>query len=173
MNIFVLDSSPEMAAAYHCDKHVIKMTLESAQILCTVMRHYGFDAPYKETHKNHPCTIWAMQSSANFLWLWRLMKALNDEYMLRYGKSEPHLAWAKIRNNPIPMKAIPYPSKVQTKFAQAMPAEYKDPDPVKAYRAYYLGSKVNLLQYTRRRPPPWIPDGVAQWRGGPYAPWVP
>ena len=36
MNIFVLDEDPIKAAEYHCNKHVVKMILESAQMLCTV-----------------------------------------------------------------------------------------------------------------------------------------
>lgn len=42
MNIFMLDSNPELAAQYHYDTHIVKMILESAQILCTV-NHKSFD----------------------------------------------------------------------------------------------------------------------------------
>ena len=59
MNIFVLDQNIEKCAKYHCDKHVIKMILESAQMLSSVVRIQGFDIGYKLTHKNHPCSIWA------------------------------------------------------------------------------------------------------------------
>lgn len=38
MNIFVLDYNPKFAAEYHCDKHVVKMILESAQILSSIHR---------------------------------------------------------------------------------------------------------------------------------------
>lgn len=68
MNIFVLDSDPEIAAKYHTDKHVIKMILESAQMMSTVVRYVGLDAGYKSTHLNHPCTIWARTSLSNWLW---------------------------------------------------------------------------------------------------------
>lgn len=34
MNIFVLDTNPQKAAEYHCNKHICKMLLESAQMLC-------------------------------------------------------------------------------------------------------------------------------------------
>lgn len=33
MNVFFLADTPDEAALYHCDKHVIKMVLESAQLL--------------------------------------------------------------------------------------------------------------------------------------------
>lgn len=57
MNIFYLDDDIETCARYHCDKHVIKMILESAQILCTVLWINQIPAPYRSTHKHHPCVI--------------------------------------------------------------------------------------------------------------------
>ena len=42
MNIFVVDEDPEVAARQLCDKHVVKMILESAQMLCTVALEHGF-----------------------------------------------------------------------------------------------------------------------------------
>ena len=53
MNIFVLDNEVEKCAEYHCDKHVIKMILESAQMMSAVVRLQGYDVGYKLTHKNH------------------------------------------------------------------------------------------------------------------------
>ena len=38
MNIFYLDPRPDTAAEMHCDKHVVKMIVESAQMLSTVHR---------------------------------------------------------------------------------------------------------------------------------------
>ena len=38
MNIFVLDKDPHIAAQMHCDKHVPKMIVESAQMLSTAHR---------------------------------------------------------------------------------------------------------------------------------------
>ena len=58
MNIFILDKDPKTAAEYHCDKHVLKMILETAQMLCTAHWETGGQAPYRATHKNHPCTKW-------------------------------------------------------------------------------------------------------------------
>ena len=64
MNIFYLDRNPVVAAQMMCDKHVVKMILESAQILSTAHRvldgdeHADNVGMYKMTHKNHPSTIW-------------------------------------------------------------------------------------------------------------------
>ena len=57
MNLFILHEDPAVSATYHCDKHVIKMILESAQLLCSTLNMLGYDTPYKTTHKNHPCRL--------------------------------------------------------------------------------------------------------------------
>ena len=80
MNIFVLDASPLRAAEMHCDKHVPKMVLETAQIMSTVLNEKGLKGAYKSTHKNHPCTVWAGQSFANYMWTMALGMALGLEY---------------------------------------------------------------------------------------------
>ena len=58
MNIFVLHQNPQTAAEMMCDKHVVKMILETAQMMCTVVASYDHDTPYRPTHSKHPCTIW-------------------------------------------------------------------------------------------------------------------
>ena len=58
LNIFVLDRDIPTCARYHADQHVVKMILESAQMLCTVINLSGGRSPYKSTHPQHPCTLW-------------------------------------------------------------------------------------------------------------------
>ena len=38
MNIFYLHKKPEISAQLHCDKHVVKMIIEYAQMLSTAHR---------------------------------------------------------------------------------------------------------------------------------------
>ena len=130
MNIFVLDADPAYAAQAHCDKHVPKMILESAQMLSTV-----FGGPYKPTHKNHPCTLWVAQSRQNAEWLWVLADALNCEYKDRFKHERNHKSWDAIE--PVWRDINALPDIGLTPFAQAMPDEFKQPDAVEAYRAYY------------------------------------
>ena len=80
MNIFYLDEDVKKCAEYHCDKHCIKMILETAQLLCGVHWATGGDAPYRLSHKNHPCAIWARESYSNYVWLTDLGFALCNEY---------------------------------------------------------------------------------------------
>lgn len=153
MNIFVLDEDVKRCAEYHCDKHVIKMILESAQLLCSVYYFTGeqHKSPYKLTHKNHPCSIWVRESLSNWLWLRDLGLALYDEYKYRYG-NKIHESGEVILRLEIPNlkdKGITY-------RPQAMPLEYKELDCIKAYRRYYIEDKKDLLKYTNRKAPEWL-----------------
>lgn len=154
MNIFYLDENIVLCAQYHCDVHVVKMILESAQMLCTALYIHGQNAQYKPAHINHPCTIWCTESLDNWLWLKTLGLALNDEYKYRYNKNINHKSADVIINLPMPeIKAIGL-----TKRPQAMPDQYKKIDPIEAYRAYYIGEKQKLFKWTKRNVPYWITD---------------
>ena len=143
MNIFYLDKDPKLAAIYQYNKHVVKMILESAQMLCTAHHCYGSaeqkaNVPYKQAHLNHPSTIWARQSKSTYMWLYDHMMALGTEYYVRYGKT--HLTITKCKE----FLATP-PKHIQgddwCQPPQCMPDEYKDECSVKAYWNYYLGDK--------------------------------
>ena len=149
MNIFVLHTDPELAAICQVDKHIVKMPLESAQMLCTALDLNGFsDTPYKSTHLNHPCTRWASECRDNFLWLIRHGLALSREYTARYGKR--HKCQSVIEFCEKQQQQIP--KGTMTEFPQAMPDEYKHPDPVIAYRKYYMNEKKHILFWRQNRP---------------------
>lgn len=149
MNIFVLDVDPWIAAKYHCDKHVSKMTLETAQIMCDVYHWYGYhDVPYKICNLGHPCTQWAIASTSNYVWLGQLGLALALEFETRYGKTHKSKSVIQTLQSPPPKQPDLGPSP----FVQAMPDEYKNPDPVKAYRDYYRYDKKSMLHYRTKKP---------------------
>lgn len=152
MNIFILSKDPVQAAQMQCDKHVVKMVLETAQMLCTAVRECGGEAPYKATHKNHPCSLWARKSKSNFEWLQRYGVALCEEYTKRYRKT--HKSESIIRA----VSSDFIPEGELTPFAQAMPDQYRNSDPVIAYRNYYLGDKSRFAEWNKGTPPPafWI-----------------
>ena len=152
MTIFALSTRAEEAALWHCDRHVVKMPLESAQILSTVVRGLGGEARYKPTHKNHPCTLWAGECSGNYEWLVQLGLALCNEYTHRYGKR--HACEAVIREVSAPLPALRIAPRGA--FALAMPEEYKQADAVESYRAYYRGEKQHLHSWKNRQPPVWL-----------------
>ena len=152
MNIFVLDTDPAIAAAYHCDQHVVKMILESAQMLCTALHIHGVATPYKPTHMKHPCTIWAAETHSNWLWLRQLAHHLNIEFKKRYQKEANHKSWDIIES----LDETPIPSGPLTPFVQAMPDQYKPADPVTAYRQFYREEKASFAQWLHTKTPAWI-----------------
>lgn len=152
MNIFILDENQSLSAQAHCDKHVVKMVLETAQIISTNVRLAGFDYGYRITHKNHPSVVWARQTDANFNWLVEFGIWLSKEYTFRYGKIH--------KSQKIIEQSKEFISKFShgqlTPFALAMPDKYKiNNNAVRSYRDYYIGEKKELLVYTNRNPPQW------------------
>jgi hypothetical protein len=160
MNIFYLDPNPITAAQYHCDKHVVKMILESAQLLCTAINVQAGDkiTPYKSTHVNHPCTIWAGASIKNWLWLWKLMTELEREWQYRWQHHKQHASVTALLNGNCQLIAIAkLPAGPMTEPPKCMPSLYHAPNnTVSSYRYYYKVSKHNLLHYTRRPKPEWL-----------------
>ena len=144
MNIFYLHKDPVKAAKYQYNKHVVKMLLESAQILCTVHHKYmgdDADVPYKATHRNHPSTLWAGETANNYAWLYDHFVALSEEYKKRYGRE--HLSYTKCKNkvNFLPGGML---EVGLTDMPQCMPDEYKDKCSVQAYWNYYINDKKKI-----------------------------
>lgn len=153
MNIFVLDNDIKLCAQYHCDQHVVKMILESVQLLCTVLNKQGFATPYKSTHVKHPCVLWVEESYSNFLWLIELTKALNTENHYRFNKDKDHKSVTLLPE----IEAIEYKDVGLTDFALAMPDQYKvKGNAVAAYRNFYLGEKLSFAKWTKRPMPMWL-----------------
>lgn len=155
MNIFVLDLNPAKAAQYHCDNHVVKMILESAQIISTTLVIRGFHAPYKATHRNHPCCVWARESYSNYQWLLQLFEHLHKEWQYRWNHTRNHLSYDKMAQTGGPT-SLDFPSAGLTPFAQAMPESCRRDQAVTAYRTYYREYKKHLLHYTKRERPEWL-----------------
>ena len=163
MNIFFLSFNPKICAIWHLDKHIVKMPLETCQMLCAVWlisdpEHNIYKPPYKLCHKNHPCTVWARESIDNYNWLCELGVELCKEYTNRYGKihgCEKYINEMKKHTPPIPNIGFTSP-------AQAMPNEYKDQDPTVAYKHYYFFDKFNLHSWKSgkniRNKPIWITE---------------
>jgi len=151
MNIFKLDESPVVSAKYACDKHVVKMILESAQMLCSV--HPEGTAPYKRSFYNHPCTKWVRESARNYEWLLLHAYALCDEYTNRYGKihkTEKVIEWCD-NNRP----ELPYSIRT-TKQPTCMPDYCKTESVVESYRKYYINEKAKFAKWKDGNIPFWF-----------------
>jgi hypothetical protein len=168
MNIFYLSEDPDECARWMVDKHVVKMILETAQLLSTAHRVLDGDPDdgrlhdnltnellYKRTHKNHPSAIWARESDGNYRWLYRHLLALLKEYTFRYGKHhavETKGISGRLRHFPFKIK-----QGLRTPMPSCMDEEYRiSDDPVVNYRNYYKIGKAHLHNWKNRSPPDWI-----------------
>lgn len=176
MNIFYLDESPKQCAEWMVDKHVVKMILESAQLLSTAHRVIDGtetidtsgprkkrvwklndsrdDIFYSATHVNHPSAVWCRQSIENYTWLVDHLFALGDEYTYRYGKR--HKTIEKLGYE---IQAPPH--KLQewdwTPMPSCMDKQYiVSDDPVTNYRNYYKYGKASMHKWKNREAPSWI-----------------
>lgn len=146
MNIFYLDKNPQKCASYHCDKHVVKMIVETAQLLSTTChvtnQQVDFDI-YRKTHVNHPSTIWVRSSLNNFNWLAEMGGYLCDEYTKRYNKV--HKTEDMIHKfmwfEPILPDLLFYDPP------QCMPEKFRSFNSITAYRHYYREGKKHILKY--------------------------
>ena len=167
MNIFVTDESPWKSAAVLPDKHIVKMPLETCQMLSIVASDkwgHGYGTlpkadgtPYatdKGAFRNHPCTKWANETVANTRWLLSHGFALCQEYAARYEKV--HTCFTALLAAD---KIIPDVSwDDHTPFVRAMPEEFKFDDSITTIEAYkmYIASKPwvasNYLRVPHRKP---------------------
>jgi len=158
------------------DKHVVKMILETAQLLSTAHRLLDgtesidtssgrkkrvYTLPderdavlYSATHANHPSAVWARQSVENYNWLVDHLFALSDEYTYRYGKT--HLTITKLG---VAIAAPPLNLKEwdMTPMPSCMDEQYKiGEDPIANYRNYYKYGKASMHSWKKREVPEWI-----------------
>jgi hypothetical protein len=101
-----------------------KMIIEYAQLLSTAHRLLNPNCPdniYRATHANHPSNVWCRETKSNYKWLYKLYKALCEEYTFRTGKVH---ASARFLNE---LSEVPpgVPEGPLTLFALAMPHECK------------------------------------------------
>ena len=181
MNLFVLSKDPVEAAKLQCDKHVVKMIVESAQMLSTAHRMLDgalsrgpsksgkttskrWTLPderehilYKAVHVGHPCTVWSMQSNNNYTWHWVHFAALCDEYTYRYGKvhSTDTLLREPLKQLP---RNIPVGYLTQQPLAMQSNPECMNPnDVVGSYQAFYQTKQDRFkMIWTKRPVPEWF-----------------
>ena len=186
MNVFYLHKDPKVAAEMSCDKHVVKMILESAQLLSTAHRVQDGTEYYDKTkngrkikrwkHPNsnlepllykagwikHPSTLWLFESAYNYIWLYKHMMALNEEYKKRYNHNTDHLTIQKLG------EILKFPptnalyNRIATEPKPAMPEHCKVPgDAVASYRKYYILEKKRFATWkSPAKIPQWYIEGV-------------
>ena len=174
MNIFYLDKDPKTCAEMHCDKHVVKMIIEYAQLMSTAHRVLDGDpyegktangrriarwrhpiekmenTLYKASHIKHPSNLWVRASQNHYNWLYEMWTHLCDEYTHRYGKI--HETDRKLRDMlssaPMQIDVEPYVDPYL-----AMPDDVKQTNVVEAYKNYYINYKKDFAKWTKRPVP--------------------
>ena len=174
MNIFVTDPDPIQSALNLPDKHIVKMPLETCQMLAIIYSdwYYGVGqlhkldgTPYRTAHgafRNHPCTQWAADNQYNLAWLICHGYALCDEYYARYGKlhtCQDVIQQAdRIYHRSFDIASLSYASRKVTSFTRAMPDYLKSDFTITTITAYqrYLNTKPwlasNYLRIPSRKP---------------------
>lgn len=180
MNIFFLDENPRQCAEWMVDKHVVKMIVETAQLLSTahrvldglevqlelekngkrrkkkvwVLDDSRNDILYACTHINHPSAVWTRESVENYNWLVDHLHALGQEYTYRYGKRHATIekCFYQLQSPPFGLRDWDW-----TQPPSAMDERYIISDnPVVNYRNYYRLGKANLHSWKKREVPEWI-----------------
>jgi hypothetical protein len=182
MNIFYIDESPFQSAEWLVDKHVVKMILESAQLLSTAHRVLDGEMVegikvnpetgktrkckayllsdsrdsviYSATHVNHPSAIWARESVENYNWLVDHFFAIMAEYTYRYDKVHKCFGAISATLQSPPHKLTNWD---MTEMPSCMDEKYiVSKNPIDNYRNYYKNGKSHLHSWKKRTPPEWI-----------------
>lgn len=176
MNIFFLHKDPILCAQQHCDKHVVKMIVEYAQLLSTahrvidgnlvrtttqtgrkinrwILSDQRENLIYIATHVNHPSAQWVRHSKEHYNWLVAMWYELMNEYTFRYGKNH--------RSGIIARTLLTQPTNISNNQwidpPPAMPDVYKiKNDSVLSYQNYYNISKRKFATWKNRTIPAWF-----------------
>lgn len=162
MNIFYTDADPKISAIHLPDKLVIKMPLESAQILCTALHLvHNIKTQYKPTHKNHPSVQWATKSYQNWMWVYQHGLALAEEYKARYNKPS-HASQAVMIACKAEVDKIPEQDLALWKAGNFFEPPKCMPEPYKhittttlAYQTYLQKEKAYYATWKRNKPTWW------------------
>tara|TARA_R110000824_G_scaffold40192_8_gene120731 strand:+ start:703 stop:1191 length:489 start_codon:yes stop_codon:yes gene_type:complete len=159
MNIFYLDPDPRVCAEMHCDKHCVKMILETAQLLCTAHRMLDGNefadkaGLYKAAFENHPCAVWVRECADNYLFSFFLFLNLCEQYEIRYAKIH------KTEELLEPLRKMPLHISLDKNFTdppQCMPEQYKGDNTVEAYHRYYNNEKLSFAKWKNTEVPSWV-----------------
>ena len=161
MNIFAIEGDAETgeidwvkSAQSQDNLRVVKMILESCQILSTVLNEQGLDAPYRSFNPKHPSCLWAAESAANFMNLALHCEAMITEYSQRFGKIHK---CAAVLNKIVSMfDADLFPTTKSTPLRLAMPDKFRSDNPVVSYRKFYASKP--RLRYPVDKIPSWVYD---------------
>ena len=161
MNIFAIEGDEETgeidwekSAQSQDNLRVVKMILESCQIMSTVINEQGLKAPYRSFNPKHPSCLWAAESASNYMNLALHCQAMIDEYEHRFNKT--HKCQAVLKTLIELFDPGLFPSMECTPLRLAMPDEFRSDNPVVSYRKFYASKP--RLRYPVDKIPQWVYD---------------
>ena len=158
MNIFAIESNKAgnidwIKSAQSQDNYrVVKMILESCQILSTVLNEQGAQAPYRSFNPKHPSCLWAAESSNNFINLVIHCAAMIDEYHTRFNKT--HKCEAVLKKIVSLYDASKFPTDTPTPLRMAIPDNFRSDNIVESYRRFYASKP--RVRYPKDKVPQWF-----------------
>lgn len=173
MNIFFLSSDTKENSEFYCDKHVVKIITEIAQMLTSAAIRGNIPKslipltksgnPMKVSHPNHPMTKWVGDDRCNFLKACEIGLSLCEEYTYRYEKTHYNentirFYEALVREIPdlknqdmtIPPVCISPSSRCNTLDG------FSNWHYINKYRAYYWMDKREFATWKNRETPWWF-----------------
>jgi len=190
MNLFYLDEDLDKCAEYHVDKHVNKMQLETAQMICTnlwIDNLLGYVPRALNKEENKVLTqarlaekdlpieertipyLPTMQNHPCTIWMRTSLD--NFEWSHCYANalsSEQHYRYGTTHKSILIINALPDPKNIPsigfTTFGLAMPDSLKNyDDPIGSYRMYYMLDKGTFASWKKRSKPPWWDENIADY----------
>ena len=163
VNFFYLDKDVEKTAKYYCDKHVVKIPIEIAQILSKIHHILKTKIDYQKIYQNSKVVsetlgpyVWSLSSLENYIWTCNLGLELIKEYKHRfnktYHKTEEVLQYLLDNLPPIEKRGIT-PFIMTNKYDMF---QYISKDPVKNARYNYAEMKCVDDKWTKRKKPNWF-----------------
>ena len=158
MNIFAIENNENgqidwIKSAQSQDNYrVVKMILESCQILSTVLNEQGIDAPYRSFNPKHPSCLWAAESSDYFTNLVIHCTAMIEEYESRFNKI--HKCKAVLNKIINLFDPSMFPTNKPTPLRMAMPENFRSNNIVESYRKFYASKP--KIRYPKNKIPAWF-----------------
>lgn len=163
MQIFVLDYNPKIAAENLADIHIVKMCLETAQILSAIIILKGkrlINEMPKPLNLKHPVITSIIDSQPTINWVVCYNSWLQKEYEKRYHKRHMYYKLADIYIFDL-FKPTPNSNCCDLTFARDFKGfKTNKQDIVQAYRDYYKFKKKTLKRwkYTNSVEPNWLKE---------------
>ena len=162
VNRFIVADTPQEIAQALCDKHVVKMPLEEAQMLCTVVRQANPEYAdehelYRVAHAKHPCTLWAGQTRTNYMYAFRLWNHMCLEYTYRYGRRHASERFIDALREGAKYVPAGDPTAHPECFSEYTHLKTGDDWPVESYRKFYMTKQHKFdMVWSKRNKPVWF-----------------